>query len=278
MTSKDILNQYTLLLGEICDLKRPIRAVLDCSNGTTGIILRRLKIPNSKFLILNSNPDGRFPAHGPDPSKTGALNQLSRAVKNFRADLGIAFDADGDRAIFTDEKGDPVGAYLIFYLLTLNSPPPFVADILIFETLKYSGLLRPKTCPSKIGSYFVKKEMIKRRAGLGGELSGHYYHQQFYYLDDGLFTAIKVMNAVSKLPYPLSAFKDLLPIKISTELTGFRTDQPQKFIQIVKKRYGRLAKKILTLDGLTLEFQKGWLTVRPSNTEPLIRAFIGKIL
>lgn len=275
---KNYVIDYVNFLKRYLDAKRPLRIILDCSNGTTGFILRNLKIKNCKLKIINEKPDGRFPAHGPDPSKPGALNQLSRAVQKNRADLGVAFDADGDRAFFVDEKGKPITSFVIAHLLFLNSRPPFVADVFIFEALKYAGLLPPKTFPSQVGLYFLKQKMLKHRARLGAEYSGHYYHQDFYSLDSALLTAIKVINAVSRLPYPLSQFKNLLPRKLSTQLINFRTGQPRQFLAVLERRYRPQAKKVSKIDGVTLEFEKGWLTARASNTEPLVRVFIGKVL
>jgi phosphomannomutase len=260
------------------NLKKPLRLVFDCSNGTTGIVLKKLKIPNSKIIILNSKPDGNFPAHGPNPSSYQALKQLSKTTKEFKADLGIAFDADGDRAFFVDETGKLIKPYLIAYLLFLNNKPPFIADITTFEALSYAKILPPKTFLSKTGTYFIKKEMIKRKASIGAEFSGHYYFKDFFYADSGIFTAIKIINIVSSLPYSLATFKKLMPQKILIKQLNLKTTNHEKVIKKITQKYQNKAKNIIKTDGVTFEFEKGWFTIRPSNTEPLIRLFIGKIL
>jgi phosphomannomutase len=274
------LNLYVNFLNRFINLKRPLRVVFDCSNGTTGLVLNKLITHNLqlKTYYLNIKPNGNFPAHGPDPSKPFALRDLRLAVKKHKANLGVAFDADGDRAFFVDDRGETVKPYLIAHLLFLNSRPPFVAEIATFETLKYAGLLPKKTFASKVGTYFMKKNIIKRGATLGAEYSGHYYFQESFGADDAVLAVIKIMNAVSRLPYPLSQFKAMLPKKLSTQMINIKTKEPKKLVAALKKRYRRQAVNLSEIDGVTLEFERGWITARPSNTEPLVRIFIGKTL
>jgi len=272
------LNSYVNFLNKSIKLKKPLSVVFDCSNGTTGIVLKKLKIPFSKKIILNSKPDGNFPAHGPNPSSFKALKQLSSTVKKTKADLGIAFDADGDRAFFVDETGKFIEPYLIAYLLFLNNKPPFVADITTFESLNYAKIAQPKTFLSRNGTYFIKKEMLKRKANVGAEFSGHYYFKDFFYADSGIFTAIKVINIVSKLPYSLSNFKKLIPRQVTVKEFNFKSIDYKKITEKLIQLYQKKSKKIIKTDGITFEFKKGWFTIRPSNTEQLIRLYIGKVL
>jgi phosphomannomutase len=272
------LKLYLNFLEGFIEIKKPIKVVFDCSNGTTGIVLKKLFAHHSllKTHYLNSKPDGRFPAHGPNPSLPGALKQLSQAVEKFKADIGVAFDADGDRAFFVDEKGREVPSYFVAALLSSFHKPPFVFDIFNFEALKYSGF-RPmsEVFFSRVGTYFVKSEMARRKATLAVEYSGHYYFRDFFYADSGILAAIKVINALSSESQPFSKIAAQLLKKIFVSQFNLKIKDVAAFFDSLNKKYARKASKIIRFDGVTFEFKKGWLTARSSNTEPLVRLFIG---
>ncbi len=271
------LNFYLKFINRFSKIQKPLKVVADCSNGALGPIFSKLKIKNVKMIIINQKPDGHFPAHGPDPLKRGALSQVSKMIKKKKADLGLVFDGDGDRVVFLDNQGKLIEPYIIAYLLFLNHKKPFVVDILLYEALKYSQLLLPKTYPSRVGHYFIKKLMKRKKATIGAEYSGHYHHQDFFFSEDGLLTAIKIMNILSELPYQISQLKKWLPCQLEIKTKNIKTQEPDKFIETIKKIYQKKAKKISLIDGLTLEFKYGWLNLRPSNTEPYLRINIGRI-
>ena len=289
--NSNYLNLYIGFLKGFIELKKPLKMVFDCSNGTAGLILKRFKIPNpstksglalskvewanSRFIILNGKPDGNFLAHSPDPLSPGVMVQLSRAVKKHEADLGVIFDADGDRAFFVDNYGRKIPSYIIAHILFLESSPPFVVDILTFKALESADLLGDrKILSSKVGTYFVKQLMMKYKATRGAEYSGHYYFKNGFYFDSGILTAIKVMNLVSKLPYSFSDFIDLLPKKFYSFNFDINVQQSKKVLMKIEKRYRKMVSKINKIDGLTFSFDNWWFNVRSSNTEPLLR-FMG---
>jgi phosphomannomutase len=121
---------YAQFLATRLKLKRPLRVVFDSSNGTTGPILRQLTTNNRQLTtkLLNARPNGRFPAHGPDPWQPGAMNQLKIAVKKFKADCGIIFDADGDRVFFIDDRGRQIDPDHVAILVSKNLSGPVILD------------------------------------------------------------------------------------------------------------------------------------------------------
>ncbi|KKU91625.1 MAG: Phosphomannomutase [Candidatus Jorgensenbacteria bacterium GW2011_GWA1_48_11] len=267
-------NLYTNFLENQANLRRSLRVVLDCSNGPAGLVLRKLKIPKAKFVVLNSKIDDRFPAHGPNPLAARATNQAAKEVRRRKADLAVVFDADADRAIFVDNRGRRLPSYAITLLLSLVQKPPFVADIYVFGSLRYSNLLRKGVYPSKVGTLNIKNEMYRRQASFGAEYSGHFYFRDFFYTDSGILATIKVMNALSQLPHSLADFYDSLP-EFHSEQFNVRVKNIRKLMDKIEKTYRRHALKTDHLDGYSFNFRDFLVIVRLSNTESLIRFFVG---
>lgn len=284
----DYLRTYTNFLESKIKLVKPMSVVLDCSNGTTGKVLKELFreagsrkqesriIHDSKFIILNSTPDGNFPAHGPNPMAKGAMEQLKKAVLKNKADFGAIFDADGDRVFFVDDRGREVPADAILGWLGQVFRGPVVVDArvgyLAREMLKALG---KKIIESRVGHYFIKKLMKEKGAGFGGELSGHYYFPlDGGYFDSGILAAIHFANEVSELKAvggTLSEWLDDLPRYYRSGELNFAVKDKVKAMAAVEKKYRRLAKRISKLDGLKMEFSDWWFVLRSSNTENLLR-------
>lgn len=255
----------------------PMRIVFDCSNGSTGPLVEKTlhRHPQISFSIINGRPNGDFPAHGPDPTKEGALNGLKKEVCRVRADLGVAFDADGDRAVFVDDNGEEIGANIISRLLLERmAPKKALIDLRIGWLVKDAvrdGIIKTDISESRVGHYFIKKTMRRERIELACELSGHYYFRDFFYADSGLMTAAKVLEAVSKLEDDFSVWKNSLPKYYRLPETSFEVEDKKKIMRRVERRFRGEAKSMLRLDGLSLELDDWWLNIRPSNTENLLR-------
>ncbi len=276
---------YVSFLKKFLNPQRKTNVVIDCSNGAAGEIIRQLTTNDSQLTthIINERPDGNFPAHGPDPLKGNAFKKTSSLVLEQKADIGIIFDADGDRAFFIDNRGrkinpDVVAKLLIWYLkpkkIIVDTRTGWLVNQFKIENLKF------KIFTSRVGRYFVQKLMKEKNADFGAEHSGHYYFKNFYYFDSGIFSAIQAINAVSKLPYSLADFVDLLPQYYSREI-NFRLNSKRDYSTAIKKiedKYKRFALTISRLDGLKMEIQKPlgrfWFNIHFSNTEPVIRLTI----
>jgi len=279
------LNAYSKFLKKQIYLNKPLKVVIDCSNGAVGLIVYKI-FKNNKFLdfkIINSKPDGNFPAHGPDPLKGGAFKKTSAFVLGQKADLGIIFDADGDRVFFVDNRGRKIDPDIIARLLIWHlKPKKIVVDVRtgwLVHQFKIENL-KIKIFPSKVGRYFIQKLMKEKNADFGVEYSGHYYFKNFYFFDSGILAAIEVINAVSKLPYSLADFVDLLPQYYSSE-KNFKLNANYNYSAILKKienKYKPFAIAISRLDGLKMEIKKPsgrfWFNIHFSNTEPLVRLTI----
>jgi len=294
MNKKRFLDLYTNFLRRFLKVKRPIKVVFDCSNGVTGFVIRSLLKTNKliNFKLINSRPDGRFPAHGPNPLAKGATRQLEQEVKKQKADLGVIFDADGDRAFFVDNlgrfmDGDVVTRILIEELRLKK----IVVDVntgWLIKKLKVPGRSgkseKLKVIISRTGTFFMKEAMRKSKAIFGAERSGHYYFRKFFNADSGILTAILLINRVSRMSKEeLLNHIDSLP-KYYRYSADFHFDEKKKkkAIDRVEKKYKNLAAKLSKLDGLSMEFcspsapsgqnfGEFWFNLRPSNTEPLLR-------
>ena len=267
-----VLEYVNFLRGFLCDDVDTSNAVFDCSNGAAGPIIERL-FPDS--IIVNGKPDGNFPNHAPDPLHAGSLDMLMRKVVSERADIGIIFDADGDRAFFVDDTGRSVDPDVIAYLLLWSlRPEKFISEVKAGWLIKQQSLGAKRT-ESKTGHYFFKQAIRKHGAEFGHEESGHYYFKDFFYCDSGIMAAIEVLNAITKLPYTLSEFVDLLPnTYISAEINfSVPFAAHDALLARIERTYAKDAAHRSTLDGITLEFNNPdwWFNVRFSNTEPLAR-------
>lgn len=292
----NFVNSYVNFLKNYLKPKKRLKIVFDCSNGTTGLVLKELfrtyKLIN--FKLINCNPDGNFPGHGPNPLARGATKQLEKEIKRQKADLGVIFDADGDRVFFVDDRSRFISADEIGYILLRESKPAsFVVSVIsgwLLKKYQVSGI-KCQIFVSRVGHYFFKKLMRKKKIPLGLEHSGHYY---FVFgnavWDSGILAAIKIINFVSCLNQPLSDYLDSLPKYYRSGEINFKVRDKAKVLKRVEKAYGRNG-KINKLDGLTVEFSgpsarssaeahskpsgqnpKGfWFNLRPSNTENLLR-------
>ncbi|MDE2001355.1 MAG: hypothetical protein KGI60_02170 [Patescibacteria group bacterium] len=277
------INLYSRFLDRNLKPKRKLIVVFDCSNGTTGIVLKelfrksRVKSPKSKVkaILINDRPDGNFPAHGPNPLIDGAMDQLRRTVIRRKADLGVAFDADGDRVFFTDNRGRIVAAEEMGFLLEQNLRPPFVTSENASWRLKKFKAKNSKSKAvymSRVGHYYFKQVMRAHKASLGCEPSGHFYHKDFFYCDSGIFTAMRAINAVSASPDGLAARIDELPVYYRSGEINYKVADKKKAIRQIEARYRKQATHVSKLDGVTMEFgNEWWFNVRASNTENLLR-------
>jgi len=257
-----------------------IKLVIDAGNGMTPSVLdsliKKLGLPASRMYF---EIDCNFPNHSPDISKAEALNDLRNKVMEERANLGVAFDGDGDRVMFVDNDGKIIRAEFILALLfedksSLFKKPKTVYDLRISRSVK--ELLGDRGIKSRPGHSMMKKVMRDHDADLGGELSGHFFFKEMKYVESSILVMLKLLKIMSKTGKPLSdlvrSFEKYyhsgeINIDISKNL-NIKTS----VIQILKDKYGDGI--IDELDGITVEYLNWWFNVRASNTEPLLRLVV----
>jgi len=285
--SKGTLHPQVCLLNDYCDAVLStadihsfgdLKMVVDCANGMGGYILPRLfeKVGNEP-IRLYWRLDGTFPNHEANPLKTETLLALQDRVVDECADIGIAFDGDGDRVAFVDENGriipgDFVTALIARQMLKKQPGATILYDLrsswVVPEEIEKAGGVAVEC---RVGHGLIKKQMREEGGYFGGELSSHYYFSNFYITDNGDLAMLNILKLalaegkpVSEIVAPLHKYFH------SGEINSEVHDIPAVLARL-KAKYGPLAKRVTEIDGYKAEFDDWWFNVRPSNTEPLIR-------
>jgi len=275
---------YARTLAEIgARIPSSLHVVWDCGNGATGAVLGVLteRLPG-RHTLLNSNVDGRFPAHHPDPAVAKNLAQLQAAVVAQEADVGIAFDGDGDRIGVVDSSGAIVWPDQLLLLLALEaldkgSGAAVVADVkssrVLFEEIERRGG-RAVMAPS--GYVRVRAAMLRERAPLAGEMSGHIFFEDCWHAtDDALFVALRALLALGRLGVSVREFRLSLPPTAATPEMRLHCPEHRK-TQVIEEVSARLGCAdgvyIDTTDGLRVTTADGWWLLRASGTEPKLTA------
>jgi len=258
---------------------RPLKVVVDAANGMAGAMLPPVleRLPAVQAVRCFFEPDGSFPNHEPNPLLPENREFIVRKTLEEGADLGVAFDGDGDRCFFVDDTGEFVpGDFVtaLFAELVLEKEPgaKIIYDVraswAVPETIERLGGV---ALVNRVGHAFIKARMRKDDAAFAGEVSGHYYFRDFSQADTGVVPFLLMLELISRRGKKLSEI--LAPLRqtyfITGELNTPVMDVALK-LQEIKERYAGEG-TISHLDGISVE-ASGWhFNVRPSNTEPLLR-------
>ena len=267
------------------DEQNRIKVVIDCGNGAAGIVAPKLfQKLGCDVVNLFSEVDGNFPNHHPDPGKLANLQDLIVSVKKENADLGIAFDGDGDRVGLVTKSGEvvfPDKLMMLFSkdILTKNKGGEIIFDVkcsnVLGNIIKENG---GTPIMSPTGHFHIKNALRKTKALLAGEMSGHiFFNDHWYGFDDGHYAAVRILDLLSRSNSSIGKMIDDLPKSFSTPELNINVSDENKFTVIDKfiKECSLDGEKI-TIDGLRIEFDDGWGLLRASNTTPkLVLRFEG---
>ena len=261
-------------------LARPVKVVVDCGNGVASVCAERvLSALGAEVVPLFCESDGTFPNHHPDPTVPENLRDLQEAVRRTGAELGIAFDGDGDRIGAVTEQGTVV--YGDQLLILFGRDLAFRAGRghpVIFD-VKCSSVLRDELAASglepiiwKTGHSLIKAKMKESGAPLAGEMSGHiFFGGDYYGFDDALFAAARLLAFVAREGGPLSRHLDALPRTFATPELRVDCPDDRKFAVVeAAARHFAARYDALTIDGVRVAFPHGWGLVRASNTQPVL--------
>ncbi len=261
-------------------LARPMKIVMDCGNGVAGAIAPQLfKRLGCEIVPLFCEVDGNFPNHHPDPSKPENLADVIHALKTTDAEIGIAFDGDGDRLGVVTKDGEvifPDRQLMLFAADVLSRVP---GGQIIYD-VKCTRLLAPwirqhggEPLMWNTGHALIKKKLKETGAPLAGEMSGHcFFKERWFGFDDGLYTGARLLEILARSPDANAVLKGL-PNSPSTPELNIKMAEGEPFALIDKlKAEGRFdgAGEIITIDGLRVEYADGFGLARPSNTTPVV--------
>ena len=259
--------------------ERKVKVILDAGNGTAGPVMHRvLEKLNVDAVEMFFDMDGHFPNHHPDPTVLSNLRGLQESVRKHKAELGIAFDGDGDRIGAVDEHGDVIFGdmlLLIFGREILSRKPgsTFIGEVkcsqLMYDKLKELG---GNPIMYKTGHSLIKAKMKQEHAELAGEMSGHmFFADRYYGYDDAIYAACRLLEIVSNSGQPLSHQLEEIPKPVSTPELRIDCPDDVKF-KVVEKvaEVLRKSRQVVEVDGVRVPFDQGWGLVRASNTQPVL--------
>jgi phosphomannomutase/phosphoglucomutase len=280
--SADVVAAYIRRIAEDIPvaLGGAFRIVVDCGNGVAGAVAPQLlRALGHDVLELYCEVDGTFPNHHPDPSQPENLQALVAAVRDEAADLGLAFDGDGDRLGVVDGGGNIIWPdrqlmLLAQDVLSRNAGAPVIYDVKcsrhLHDVIEAAG---GRPVMWRTGHSLIKAKMKELDAPLAGELSGHvFFKERWYGFDDGMYAAARLVEVLMKAKKKPAEVFAALPASIATP--ELRVALPESgHAQAMKALAVPLAggsAKVIDIDGLRVEFADGWGLVRPSNTSPAL--------
>ncbi|MFQ5692787.1 MAG: phosphomannomutase/phosphoglucomutase [Nitrospinota bacterium] len=275
----EVLDAYRKMLASKFSFERPLKVVVDGGNGTSGELAAEvLESFGHRVFPLYCEPDGHFPNHHPDPSNPENLKELIETVRKEGADLGLAFDGDGDRLGVVDERGEilwPDEQMILFARDVLSRRP---GAAIVFEVKCSMNLIRAieeaggRPVMWKAGHSLIKKKLKEEDAPLAGEYSGHtFFADDYFGYDDALYAALRLMDLRARADAPLSSLLADVPRLYASPEIKLGCPDDQKF-DVVRGLRDRLEGRypLVTIDGVRADFGDGWALVRASNTTPAL--------
>ncbi len=280
LESADVEDRYIEQITNHIKLTQPVKIVLDCGNGVTGELAPRLfNALGCEVIALYEEIDGNFPNHHPDPSVPENLTTLIQTVKETQADIGFAFDGDGDRLGVVTNEGDIIWAdrQLALFakdILARNPGNLVVYDVKCSKHLAH--IIRESggvPLMYKTGHSLIKNKMHECGALISGEMSGHiYFKERWFGFDDGMYTGARLLEILTQQPLSSAELFQTIPNSINTPELKLPMAESKKFgfMELLIKAANFPGAILHTIDGLRVDFADGWGLVRPSNTTPYL--------
>jgi phosphomannomutase len=277
--SVDLREAYVEHVLRVGVARPRLKVAIDCGNGMAGVglegLLARLPLEVTRLYF---EPDGSFPNHEADPLKVENLRDLCEAVRRERADFGVAFDGDADRAIFVDDQAQPIPSDLLTALLARRQLRRHPGGRVLYdlrssrvtaEEIASAGGV-PEMC--RVGHSFVKARMREVGAIFAGELSGHMYFRfsETLVADDGIAAFVALLDALGEEKRPLSQLVAPLRRYAASGEINRRVKDIPRVLAAIEAEHAK-APEISHLDGLRVAYPDWWFNLRPSNTEPVLR-------
>ena len=275
---KDFKDEYISEIKKNIILKEKLKVVIDCGNGVSGCVAPRLYSElGCDVISLYKEIDGNFPNHHPDPGKPENLIDLIKKVKETNADIGLAFDGDGDRIGIVTNTGEIVFPDKMLMMLSKDilssNKGKIIFDVKCTDSLpkliKDNGGT-PLMYPT--GHFNIKNGIREHNPLLAGEMSGHiFFNDKWYGFDDGVYSGARIIELIFKTKKSISNLNKELPSLFTTPELNIEVSDKKKF-EIVKKFIANctLDGEKISIDGLRINFDNGWGLLRASNTTPML--------
>lgn len=277
----DVISDYIKRIVGDVKLTRKLKLVIDCGNGVAGAVapelFKQLGCDITKQLFCDI--DGSFPNHHPDPSKPENLQDLIKAVKETGADLGFAFDGDGDRLGVVTPEGDIIwpDRQMMLYakdVLERNPGATIIFDIKCTTNLsKVISENGGKPLMWTTGHSLIKAKLKETGAPLAGEMSGHiFFKERWYGFDDGTYTGARLLEILAKDPRSAQEIFSSLPDSVNTPELNILMNEGEnfKFVKDLVSKAKFENAKVTTIDGIRVDYEDGFGLVRASNTTPSV--------
>jgi phosphomannomutase/phosphoglucomutase len=276
----EVLSAYQQRILADVQVARPLKLVVDCGNGVAGVVAPRLlRSLGCEVIELYCDVDGTFPNHHPDPSRPENLSDLVKAVQANGAELGIAFDGDGDRIGVVGSQGEIIwpDRILILFAMDVLLRNPGARVIYDVKCSRHVAAIvtqfggEPLMCAT--GHSLIKAKMKQTGALLAGEMSGHlFFKERWLGFDDGIYAAARLVEILGNDQRTSSEVFASLPDSINTpELTvPMAEGEPERFMARLSETAGFEDATVIKLDGMRIEFEDGWGLIRASNTTPCL--------
>jgi len=278
--TQDIAEEYINFVANDCPLTKPMKVVIDAGNGPSGLIAaplyRRL---GCEVIELYCEPDGTFPNHHPDPTVAANMADLARTVIEYKADIGIAYDGDGDRIGIVDEKGEIIWSDMLLLLLSrqlLKTHPgaTIISEVKCSQHM-YNGIRQAGGFPVmwRTGHSPIKAKMKETGALLAGEMSGHmFFADRFFGFDDAAYAGARVMQMLTEAETTFSELLSDVPQAESTPEIRVECSDERKFTLVDEaiSYFRKAGYNIIDIDGMRIQFNDGWGLLRASNTQPAL--------
>lgn len=277
---RDVLDDYVQHALSFIDVSKikPLKVVIDAGNGMAGMMMPSVfKFLPCELIPLYFDLDGNFPNHPASPIEPENMEALQKKVREVGADLGAAFDGDADRMFPVDERGDIVDGSMVTAIASNSLLHKYPGSTILYNLIVSKSVpdlvnrLGGKAVRTRVGHSYIKAEMRQLNGIFGGEHSGHFYFRDNWFADSGLIAFLITLELVSVEGKPLSELLKPLDKGVrSGEINSVVSDVQGK-LQALEEEFGKDARSVDHLDGITVDYGDWWFNVRPSNTEPLLR-------
>lgn len=280
LSELDICERYIAHVVQDAKLARPLKIVVDCGNGVAGKIAPDLfRRMGCDVHELFCEVDGNFPNHHPDPSQVENMEDLIHAVQKIKADIGLAFDGDGDRLGIVTNKGDIIWPDRQMMLFSQAVLADFPGAKIIYDvkcTTHLETIIRAaggEPIMWKTGHSLIKSKLKETKAALAGEMSGHiFFNDRWFGFDDALYAGARMLQILAAQQEDSDSLFSAVPNSVNTPELKVYVTESEKFslMQKLIDTANFSSAQLMTIDGLRVNFSDGWGLVRPSNTTPCL--------